>query len=152
MSAVSAASVCTILSTSALAITNGESASLENWGSMVSIQSADNQHWCGGTYIGNRIILTAAHCLGEHNVHIRYGNENLSSNPPKINIVDRIVYRDGVVAHGDIGLFLLANEPVGLDAAQLSDSAFTANLNTGDVLGSSGLGAINSRSCDWQSI
>lgn len=46
-----------------LRITGGLEADVGNFPSLVSLQTNDFKHFCGGSLISNRYILTAAHCL-----------------------------------------------------------------------------------------
>ncbi|KAM8971861.1 ovochymase-1 [Pelodytes ibericus] len=60
-------------------VVGGESATSKSWPWIVSIQTNAKQHFCGGTIIGARWILTAAHCefkVGEDRVFV--GQTDLS--------------------------------------------------------------------------
>jgi trypsin len=47
----------------ALSITNGSTAKLRDYPWQVSVQNSKGEHFCGGSIISARFILTAAHCL-----------------------------------------------------------------------------------------
>uniref|UniRef100_A0A8C6QK67 Serine protease 44 n=1 Tax=Nannospalax galili TaxID=1026970 RepID=A0A8C6QK67_NANGA len=100
-------------------IVGGQPAAAKKWPWQVSLQ-VKSQHVCGGSLIGQRWVMTAAHCVYGHLEYtVVLGAINLVSGfPVRIPVKDIIVHQDysvwGAILH-DIALVLLAT-PVDFSA------------------------------------
>ncbi|MYM58169.1 trypsin-like serine protease [Vibrio sp. OCN044] len=98
-------------------IVGGTPAVEGDWSSIAAITDSSNKHFCGGSFIGGRYVLTAAHCLigesiGSFNVHIgAYDRRNLSKDS-SIGVVSYYLHPDynaGTYAN-DIAIIELEKE------------------------------------------
>ncbi len=142
--------VVSLSSTSVLAdvsarIINGEEATQENWPFMAALVSrnvnAYDGQFCGASFIGERYVLTAAHCVegnGREDLDVVIGVSNLSASQAAQHryAVDNIYvheYYNSVATGNDIAIIELVEKPVE-SVVNLVDGYVRGNLNDGQML------------------
>ncbi|MEZ8512403.1 trypsin-like serine protease [Vibrio splendidus] len=142
--------VVSLSSTSVLAdvsarIINGKEATQENWPFMAALVSrnvnAYDGQFCGASFIGERYVLTAAHCVegnGREDLDVVIGVSNLSASQAAQHryAVDNIYvheYYNSVATGNDIAIIELAEKPAE-SVVNLVDGYVRGNLNDGQML------------------
>jgi len=129
-------------------IVNGVDANLSEWPFLVSLQDDTSFHFCGGAYIGNNIVITAAHCIDttiEKPVdHIGFDNTavDLQSNVSVGRYWVHPDYDDSTLAN-DIAAIQITGDVSGLTVIPLADTTVFSALTTGDELDVAGWGYID---------
>ncbi len=142
--------VVSLSSTSVLAdvsarIINGEEATQGNWPFMAALVSrnvnAYDGQFCGASFIGERYVLTAAHCVegnGREDLDVVIGVSNLSTSQAAQHryAVDNIYvheYYNSAATGNDIAIIELAEKPTE-SVVNLVDGYVRGNLNDGQML------------------
>ncbi|WP_123961948.1 trypsin-like serine protease [Vibrio crassostreae] len=142
--------VVSLSSTSVLAdvsarIINGEEATQGNWPFMAALVSrnvnAYDGQFCGASFIGERYVLTAAHCVegnGREDLDVVIGVSNLSASQAAQHryAVDNIYvheYYNSAATGNDIAIIELAEKPAE-SVVNLVDGYVRGNLNDGQML------------------
>ncbi|PMH22112.1 serine protease [Vibrio splendidus] len=142
--------VVSLSSTSVLAdvsarIINGKEATQENWPFMAALVSrnvnAYDGQFCGASFIGERYVLTAAHCVegnGREDLDVVIGVSNLSASQAAQHryAVDNIYvheYYNSVATGNDIAIIELVENPAE-SVVNLVDGYVRGNLNDGQML------------------
>ncbi|PTP92039.1 trypsin-like serine protease [Vibrio splendidus] len=142
--------VVSLSSTSVLAdvsarIINGKEATQENWPFMAALVSrnvnAYDGQFCGASFIGERYVLTAAHCVegnGREDLDVVIGVSNLSASQAAQHryAVDNIYvheYYNSVATGNDIAIIELVEKPAE-SVVNLVDGYVRGNLNDGQML------------------
>ncbi|EGU44038.1 trypsin-like serine protease [Vibrio splendidus] len=137
-------------STSALAdvsarIINGKEATQGNWPFMAALVSrnvnAYDGQFCGASFIGERYVLTAAHCVdgnGREDLDVVIGVSNLSTSQATQHryAVENIYvhqYYNSVATGNDIAIIELVDKP-SESVVNLVDGYVRGNLNDGQML------------------
>ncbi|MEZ9290220.1 trypsin-like serine protease [Vibrio lentus] len=142
--------VVSLSSTSVLAdvsarIINGKEATQGNWPFMAALVSrnvnAYDGQFCGASFIGERYVLTAAHCVegnGREDLDVVIGVSNLSASQAAQHryAVDNIYvheYYNSAATGNDIAIIELAEKPAE-SVVNLVDGYVRGNLNDGQML------------------
>ncbi|TWD38754.1 secreted trypsin-like serine protease [Vibrio crassostreae] len=142
--------VVSLSSTSVLAdvsarIINGEEATQGNWPFMAALVSrnvnAYDGQFCGASFIGERYVLTAAHCVegnGREDLDVVIGVSNLSASQAAQHryAVDNIYvheYYNSAATGNDIAIIELVEKPAE-SVVNLVDGYVRGNLNDGQML------------------
>ncbi|OED62362.1 serine protease [Vibrio splendidus ZS-139] len=142
--------VVSLSSTSVLAdvsarIINGKEATQGNWPFMAALVSrnvnAYDGQFCGASFIGERYVLTAAHCVegnGREDLDVVIGVSNLSASQATQHryAVDNIYvheYYNSAATGNDIAIIELAEKPAE-SVVNLVDGYVRGNLNDGQML------------------
>nr|QEI22874.1 serine protease [Oryctes rhinoceros] len=110
-------------------VVGGENAPVGGYPFIVSLRSAANSHFCGGSIITTTYILSAAHCLvgrSTGNTQVVAGTNTLNAGGvvrPSATLIVHANYNSQTIQN-DIGLIVLAN------ALPLTDLISTIALNT----------------------
>ncbi|WP_051311834.1 serine protease [Zooshikella ganghwensis] len=113
-------------------IVGGEDAIRGEFPFMVSLQIYNNNHFCGGSVIASRYILTAAHCVASYSVqsivvgkHATYNNNGATT----IRVKRQIVHPqyDAYYLYNDVALLELENDiPYKYKPIQLANEYITS--------------------------
>ncbi|MEZ8843512.1 trypsin-like serine protease [Vibrio splendidus] len=142
--------VVSLSSTSVLAdvsarIINGKEATQGNWPFMAALVSrnvnAYDGQFCGASFIGERYVLTAAHCVegnGREDLDVVIGVSNLSASQATQHryAVDNIYvheYYNSAATGNDIAIIELVEKPAE-SLVNLADGYVRGNLNDGQML------------------
>ncbi|CAK3016933.1 Trypsin-like serine protease [Vibrio crassostreae] len=142
--------VVSLSSTSVLAdvsarIINGKEATQGNWPFMAALVSrnvnAYDGQFCGASFIGERYVLTAAHCVegnGHEDLDVVIGVSNLSASQAAQHryAVDNIYvheYYNSAATGNDIAIIELVEKPAE-SVVNLVDGYVRGNLNDGQML------------------
>ncbi|MEZ8343594.1 trypsin-like serine protease [Vibrio cyclitrophicus] len=142
--AVSLSSTSVLADVSARII-NGKEATEGNWPFMAALVSrnvsAYDGQFCGASFIGERYVLTAAHCVegnGREDLDVVIGVSNLSASQAAQHryAVDNIYvheYYNSAATSNDIAIIELVEKPVE-SVVNLVDGYVRGNLNDGQML------------------
>ncbi|PTO94878.1 serine protease [Vibrio sp. 10N.286.48.B8] len=142
--AVSLSSTSVLADVSARII-NGKEATQGNWPFMAALVSrnvnAYDGQFCGASFIGERYVLTAAHCVegnGREDLDVVIGVSNLSASQAAQHryAVDNIYvheYYNSAATGNDIAIIELAEKPAE-SVVNLVDGYVRGNLNDGQML------------------
>ncbi|CAK2775491.1 exported hypothetical protein [Vibrio crassostreae] len=142
--AVSLSSTSVLADVSARII-NGKEATQGNWPFMAALVSrnvnAYDGQFCGASFIGERYVLTAAHCVegnGREDLDVVIGVSNLSASQAAQHryAVDNIYvheYYNSAATGNDIAIIELAEKPAE-SVVNLVDGYTRGNLNAGQML------------------
>ncbi|MEZ8035261.1 trypsin-like serine protease [Vibrio satsumensis] len=151
--AVSLSSTSVLADVSARII-NGKEATQGNWPFMAALVSrnvnAYDGQFCGASFIGERYVLTAAHCVegnGREDLDVVIGVSNLSASQAAQHryAVDNIYvheYYNSAATGNDIAIIELAEKPAE-SVVNLVDGYTRGNLNAGQMLTVMGWGDQN---------
>ena len=121
-------------------IVGGDEAISGSYPWMVSLQfTRPGSHFCGGTLISDRWVLSASHCYEEEPLDTIFaviGDYDLSENDSGQKTVG---IKQAIAAEGDLILFELL-EPVSNTPISLSDDTFMSAINVGDLMTVAGWG------------
>ena len=128
-----------------------DATSAPSWMASVQIQIEDKwYHTCGGSYIGENVVLTAAHCIGNRTYRVQLGELSLSSSSGIFEVEHEFTskfYHTGVFGApvNDVAVLLLKEKPsdFGHQPVQLADQDTIAGLTSGDDVQVMGWGDTN---------
>lgn len=127
-------------------IIGGTNAVEGNWPFMVAVMpsTADtNTPFCGASYIGGDLILTAAHCVERTNaedIKVALGLHKLSTNSANTqhiavkNIYVHEGYNQPNSNSNDIAVLQLERTPTNIQAVEIATLTETNQLNNGDLM------------------
>ncbi|MFD2179333.1 S1 family peptidase [Veronia pacifica] len=131
-------------------IIGGEPAKRENWPFMVALvgrgQSAHPGQFCGGSLIGDRYVLTAAHCVdgsAAEDIEVVVGIYDLTqetSQGERVNVSLILSHQDYRHTHGNDIAVLVLEDALNQDIVALAD----IENKSGDSLNVAGWGNLNS--------
>ena len=127
----------------------GGEASSQTYSWMVSLQTLDGQHFCGGSLISNHWVVTAAHCtsgFSAEQIKVVVGIQNLNQPSEGETLNVRTIYNHGEYyipdeLDNDIALLRLDSDSVYSPIATISESDF-ALVSEGELLTAIGWGAL----------
>jgi len=144
-----------VLSFNVLAVVGGTTMADKDWPFLVSLHTKAtsssgltlNPHSCGGVYIGQGLIISAAHCAksfvpAERSVACLGGSGSMVQNncySLKRNIIHPDFKEDDY--SGDIAIYQMDSIPEGYPRALLITELENQNIQTGDMLQILGLGS-----------
>ncbi|KAF5286548.1 hypothetical protein FQA39_LY16231 [Lamprigera yunnana] len=103
-------------------IIGGHPVSIKDYSYQISLQYRRGGHFCGGSILSRKVILTSAHCASEgppSNFKILYGTEHLYSGGAKINVSEIFAHPDYSSKSNDFDVSLVYLN----DFIQFGDSA-----------------------------
>ncbi|MEH6345763.1 MAG: serine protease [Bermanella sp.] len=129
----------------------GGEASGQSYSWMVSLQTLDGQHFCGGSLISSHWVVTAAHCtsgFSAEQIKVVVGIQNLNQPNEGETLNIRTIYNHGEYyipdeLDNDIALLRLDSDSVYSPIPTISESDF-AQVNEGELLTAIGWGALES--------
>lgn len=140
-----------VLSTSVSAVVGGDSVNDTDWPYLVSLReiNTDNQlsnHRCGGAYIGNGMILTAAHCLTKTPIEKMVaciGGSGLTGENNCYRLQQSISHPEynPVTSYADLGLYQMQSAPYHYPIAPLITAQQDSLIEPDDVMQILGLGS-----------
>ena len=146
----------TIKSTSAsetVRIVGGEETKPYSRPYQVSIQSTSGSHFCGGSIIGDDLILTAAHCMEDvdgnnPDMQIRVGAHSLTDGSGQvIQVATTYTHQEYPNLSKDVAVLKLAGKITDNNAQAIAladDAFFNANVTAGTSMIVSGWGTLES--------
>ncbi|CCN37812.1 Putative Trypsin-like serine protease [Vibrio nigripulchritudo MADA3029] len=110
------------------------------------IPSSTDEPFCGGSYIGNGFVLTAAHCVANRSsatLDVKLGGYKFNSKDGTRFDIKRIIthpsYNSTTVKH-DVAVIELNTIPQGFPAVDLGQHSLAQYARAGDLLTVAGLG------------
>lgn len=133
-------------------IVGGEEAKPHSLPYQVSLQGLDGGHFCGGSIIGEDVVLTAAHCVENMstnpNLQVHVGAHNIKQSVgERIKVATVYSHKEYPGLSKDVAVLKLAKKITDKNAKaiKLADQAFfDANLKPGVKMTVSGWGALQS--------
>jgi len=134
-------------------IVGGEESKPHSRTYQVSVQSTSGSHFCGGSIIGDDLVLTAAHCMegvnGESpDMQVRVGAHSLTDGSGQaIQVAKTYTNQEYPNLSKDVAVLKLAEKITDKNAKaiQLADQAFfDANIKAGTMMTVSGWGTLSS--------
>ena len=152
-SAIAGTTIKSISNSDQIRIVGGEESTPHFRSYQVSVQDNSGYHFCGGSLVGEDLVLTAAHCLedvdGENpNMQVRVGAHSLTDGSGQaIKVAKTYTNQDYPNLSKDVAILKLAEKATDKNAKviQLADqSFFDANIKSGTSLTVSGWGTLSS--------
>ncbi|WP_448547051.1 serine protease [Thalassotalea fusca] len=150
---MAATTLKSVISSQELRIVGGEESNPHSRPYQVSLQSMSGEHFCGGSIIGDDLVLTAAHCLdgvdgNNPNLQVRVGAHSLTDNSGQaIPVATTYTNQDYPNLSKDVAVLKLSTAITdeNAKAIRLADQAFfDANVQSGTPLVVSGWGTLTS--------
>lgn len=112
-------------------IIGGEQATAGEWPYMVALTARNSSHvFCGGSYLGGRYVLTAAHCVDKEDpakgdVLLGAFDMNDANTAERIHVRQIYVHNSYIDASmgNDIAVLELERDPLPRRSVQISDSS-----------------------------